>query len=311
MQSAAFSDEETVLVSIARDLVVRKPGERIPTVAEYQDRFGVGSETIQSRLRALAAVGAIRVQARGHRGTVLVSRSLPSLWSLARMAPVTGILPLPEALEPVSLAAALRRAFQHLEIPLELLYLHGSARRIDLVGRNEADFTIVSRPAAEARRAEISTWLCNDLGPQSYHRADSIVVLLGRGSAHGGPVRRVGIDPTSHDHSLLTTLEFPAAQGYVHEPMPHTRLPAAVAGGQIDAAIWLQTSLAIPLSIVGIVSRSLQRAEAIAANGALAHAVLIAPQEQEAVAAVLREVDLSGLPGIQDEILRSDVLPLY
>jgi hypothetical protein len=311
VQNLAFSDESSTLAAIARDLLVRQPGDRIPTVAEYQERLGVGSGTVQSRLRTLAAIGAIHVQARGHQGTVLVSRSLPDLWSLARNGPVSGILPLPEAPEPVSLAAVLRRAFQRLKIPLELLYLHGSARRIDLVRRGEAHFAVSSRPAAEHMNAMTSNWLCRDFGAESYHRADSMVVLLGQKVVAGGQIERVGIDPSSHDHSTLTRLEFPALSGYTHVSLAHHRLPAAIAEDRIDAAVWLQTTLAIPLSAVGIVTRPLQMPEAVVANEALGHAVLVAPDDHSGVAAVLREIELSGIRDIQSEILRSDVLPLY
>lgn len=310
MQNPAFSEESSSLAAIARDLLMRRPGDRIPTVAEYQERLGVGSGTVQSRLRTLATIGAIRVRPRGHRGTVLVSRSLPELWSLAQNGPVSGILPLPEALEPVSLAAVLRRAFQRLQIPLELLYLHGSATRIDLVRRGRAHFTVVSRPAAEHEGAGTADWLWRDFGAESYHRADSMVVLLGPKVASGARIKRVGIDPSSHDHSLLTRLEFPGTE-HEHVPMPHTRLPGAVAEDRIDAAVWLQTTLAIPLSAVGIVTRPLRVAEAMVANEALGHAVLIAPIESDGVVTVLREIDVTGVREIQSEILRSDVLPLY
>ncbi len=242
---------------------------------------------------------------------MLVSRSLPDLWNLARNGPVSGILPLPEALEPVSLAAVLRRAFQKLKIPLELLYLHGSAKRIDLVRRGEAHFAVTSRPAAEHLKAKTSAWLCRDFGAESYHRADSMVVLLGHRMAEGEQIERVGIDSSSHDHSLLTRLEFPGRSGYRHVSLPHHRLPAAIAEDRIDAAVWLQTTLAIPLSAVGIVTRPLRNPEAIVANEALGHAVLIAPDEHDGVATVLREIELSGIREIQSEILRSDVLPLY
>jgi Helix-turn-helix domain/YhfZ C-terminal domain len=131
MQNAALLAETSPLVSIARDLLLRQPGDRIPTVLEYQDRLGIGSGTVQARLRALVGIGAIELRARGHQGTILVDRNLSDLWTLAHLGPISGVLPLPEALEPASLAAVLRRAFQRLRIPLELLYLHGSAKRID------------------------------------------------------------------------------------------------------------------------------------------------------------------------------------
>jgi hypothetical protein len=68
MQNAAFSEELSSLASIARDLLVRQPGDRIRTVLEYQERLDVGSGTVQARLRTLASIGAIRLRSRGHQG---------------------------------------------------------------------------------------------------------------------------------------------------------------------------------------------------------------------------------------------------
>lgn len=312
MQNAALTSIGSTLETLARDMLTRQPGDRIATVVEYQDLLGIGSGSVQARLQMLTGVGAIELRARGHLGTVLVSRNLSELWSLARLGPVSGVLPLPEAVEPVSLAAIVRRAFQRLNIPLELLYLHGAARRIELVRARAAHFTLLSRPAAElATRDQSDSWLTLDFGPESYHRQNSMVVLVGPRAAAGGSISRVGIDPESHDHSLLTRLEFATDKGYVHLPFPHARLPKAVADSLIDAAVWLRTTLAIPPHSVGIVVRPLSMPEAVRANEALGHAVLLARIDDQEVTSVLREIDLSGAPAVQEEILRSDVLPLY
>src|SRR5512143_1157370 len=149
MQNAAQDTESDALPALARDLLTRLPGDRLPTVGQYQAQFGVGSGTIQSRLRQLVEARAIQVAARGHEGTFLIDRDVTRLWSAARLGSLRGALPLPEAFEPVALAVLLRRRFGELRIPLELVYLHGSAGRIDLVARGEADFAIVSKPSVE------------------------------------------------------------------------------------------------------------------------------------------------------------------
>jgi YhfZ C-terminal domain/Helix-turn-helix domain len=311
MQRAPLAGEISLLAALARDLIGRQPGERIPTVIEYQEQLGIGSGTVQARLRTLESIGAIELRARGHRGTVLVGRNLANLWTLGQVGPISGVLPLPEAFEPVSLAATLRRAFQQIGIPVELMYLHGSAGRVDLVREGRAHFTVLSEPAAAtATDTDHARWLSRDLGPESYHRESSIVVLVGPGVSDDAIVR-VGIDPDSPDHALLTRLEFPPEQGYLLRPHRHTRLPAAVAQGQIDAAVWLRTALAIPLSAVGIVSRSLRVPAAVEANRALSRARLIAQLDNLPVAGVLRALDVSGVRSVQEEILASDVLPLY
>lgn len=312
MQNAALSVEARSLELIARDLLSRQPGERLPTVAQYQERLGIGSGTVQARLRTLVSIGAIALRARGHQGTFLVERNLAELWSHGRLGPVRGLLPLPEAFEPVSLAAVIREQFQLLQVPLELLYLHGSSKRIQMVRDGGAHFAVVSGPAGEdATGNDRERWLTLEFGPETYNADGSMVVLLRPHLGVDDRVTRIGIDPASHDHSLLTRAEFPEEDGYVYAAYPHARLPAAVAEGAIDAAVWHRTTLAVPLSAAGIAVRPIHQPEAIELRRVLGHAVLLADAGCPEAVGVLNSIDLSGTRRVQEEILRSEMLPLY
>ena len=312
VQKTALSVESRSLELIARDLLIRAPGDRIPAVAQYQRRFSIGSGTVQARLRTLEAIGAITLEARGRRGTFLKQRDVAELWSHGRLAPARGVLPLPEAFEPVSLAAVMRREFQALGVPLELLYLHGSARRVDLLRAGEADFAILSEPAAQhAIRRDTDHWVVTPLGEDTYNTDGSMVVLVRPHLGADDRLTRIGIDPDSFDQGMLTRAEFPEEEGHVYAPYPHSRFPALVAEGAIDAAIWHRTTLAIPLSLVGVDVRPLHRLEAISARAALGRAVVVSPAAALEVRAALAGLNFSQARMVQDEIRRSEVLPLY
>lgn len=312
VQNPALSLESRSLELLARDLLARQPGERIPTVAQYQERLGIGSGTVQARLRTLESIGAIALRARGHQGTFLERRNLSELWSHSRLGPVRGVLPLPEAFEPVSLAAVLREELQSLGIPLELLYLHGSFKRIQMVRDGGAHFAVVSEPAAQsAIEPDREHWLVRAFGPETYNTDGSMVVLVRPHLGADDRLARIGIDPDSQDHTMLTRAEFPESEGLVYAGYPHARLPALVAEGVIDAAVWHRTTLAIPLSLVGVAVRPLHQPAAIALRGELGHAVLVADVDCVEVRALLTSLDLSRTRVVQDEILRSEVLPLY
>lgn len=312
MRNSAQYDAASPLALIARDLLVRQLGDRLPTVGQYQERLGVGSGTVQSRLAILTDSGAVSLEARGHQGTRLLTLDLSRLWSFAQLGPIRGILPLPEAFEPVGLAVLLRRTFEQLGIPLELLYLHGSAKRIGLVSEGRAHFAVASKPAAvESASSSALPWRTLDFGPDSYHREDSMVVLLRPHLGTDDRIAKIGVDPECHDHMSLTHAEFPAEEGYAYAAYSHARLPAAVAEGIIDAAVWLRTSPVIPLSAVGIAVRPLHRRAAIEANRALSSAVLLAHPDYPQVGRVLQCIQPSAVRPIQDEILRSDSFPLY
>lgn len=312
MREAAYPPPPGSIESLARDLIGRRPGERLPTVLKYQERLEIGSGTVQARLRMLESVAAIRLEHRGHQGTFLVERDLSELWSIGRLGPLRGVLPLPEALEPVALAIVLRRQFEDLKIPLELVYGHGSARRVQMVREGSAHFAVASAPAAqEATNGDDSRWLTLGFGPESYHRDDAMVVILRPHLGADDKIIRIGIDPTSFDHCQITQAEFPAGEGYQYSSYPHGRLPAAVAEGVIDAAVWHNTALVIPLSAVGIVVRPLHRSEATSITREMGYAVLVARPHEAEMSSILESLDLSIVRRVQDEILSSEMLPLY
>lgn len=312
MQNPVPNANGDCVEALARDLLTRPQSSRMPTVAQYQERLGVGSGTVQARLHALEAVGAIKLHARGRQGTFIVERNVGELWSVARLGPVRGVMPIPEAFEPACLAVTVRREFQRLNVPLELLYLHGAASRLQLVREGAADFATLSAPAAQ----EITTgddfhWASLGFGSESYHRDGAMVVIMRPRAGVDDRIVRVGIDPDSLDHSLITKAEFPADAGYVYSMLSHRRLPAAVAEGAIDAAVWHSTSLAIPLSAVGIDVRPLHEPAAIDAARQAGHAVLMLSADRPEVGGLLATLDLALIREVQEEALQTDVLPLF
>src|SRR5580693_5139500 len=129
---------------VARDLLTRGPGDRIPTALQYQHLTGVGSGTVQKALRTLQSTGAVSLRSRGHAGTILVQTDLPKLWALAALGAPTAVLPVPTSPELMGLARGLRLELRRLGIPFQALYTYGSSRRLALLESGEADFTALS-----------------------------------------------------------------------------------------------------------------------------------------------------------------------
>ncbi len=308
---------------IAADLLGRNVGERLPTTLRYQELLEVGSGTVQKALRDLESVGAVQTRARGHQGTYILELCVDKLWAIAGLGPVTGVMPLPNSAEWAGLATGLRSEFEKLGIPLQALYVHGSYNRATLVAEGKADFAILSREAASHAAARKGEWSTLDLGPWTYYSVDSLVVLLRPGIADmdgsapadegqkAREIRVVGIDPDSYDHHQLTLAEFLDGTGleYVHCAYPH--IPAAVAEGMIDAAVWNRTMLAIPLELVGVVVRPLRRADAIALSRSLNRAVLLSRGLRSEVAAILGRIDRRSVTKVQGQVLTQEILPMY
>jgi hypothetical protein len=317
------SKNELAAQRIAVDLLGRGEGERLPAALRYQELLGVGSGTVQKALKDLASVGAVRTRARGHRGTYIVELRTDKLWAIAGLGPVTGVMPLPNSTEWAGLATGLRSEFERLGIPLQALYVHGSYRRAALVAEGKADFAILSREAAAHASAGGGRWLTLDFGPGTYYSDGSLVVLLrpgleeADGTAQAGPVGtgravlRVGLDSGSFDHTRLTRAEFPEESGFRYVGCAYHHVPAAVAEGRIDAAVWNRTMLAIPLEVVGVAVRPLQRAETVAMSRSLGHAVLLSREARPEVGSVLARVDRVAVRETQARVLTHKILPMY
>jgi hypothetical protein len=309
-----LSSNQRAVQMLARDILGRVVGDRLPTSLQWQEQLGVGSGTVQKALSVLESAGAVTFRARGHQGRFIIKRHVGRLWAIAGLGHVSGALPLPDSPEGSGLATGLREQFDQLGLPLQMLYMHGASNRVRVVEDGRADFAVLSMGAGEHARSASPhrRWTLLDLGPHTYYSDGSMVVLEhpGRaGSAASG--LRIGIDRDSHDHARLTLAEFPAANGHEYLSLDYPHLPAAVAMGTIDAAVWHRTSLPIPLELIGVTVRSLEQPEAIQAYETLSRAILLARRDRPEIETALRELDVEWIRDTQARVLRNEILPVF
>ena len=138
-------------------------------------------------------------------------------------------------------------------------------------------------------------------------------ICSGSAARAGGEeaIRRVGIDPGSYDHTQLTKAEFPENLGFGYTDCAYPHIPAAVAEGKVDAAVWNRTMLAIPLELVGVASRPLRQVESVALSRSLSRAVLFSNGARSEVAAILRLIDQKAVRETQGKVLAQEILPMY
>jgi hypothetical protein len=264
---------------VARDLLTRVRGERIPTAVQYQQLTGVGSGTVQKALRALESTGAVQLRSRGHVGTFLERVDLPKLWAMAALGAPTAVLPVPTSPELMGFARALRLELRRLGIPYQAIYTYGSYRRLALVESGDADFTAMSATAASQAVAESGgEWSASALSPDSYYERRSWIVIARPGvdPRDTTSLRRIGIDRNSYDQSALTELEFPKGGGRRYIDGDYTYMPAKIASGKLDAMVWHKSVLTIPLEAAGIKSRALEIPDAVRLVGQMGTASLVA-----------------------------------
>jgi hypothetical protein len=303
-----------VIQLVARDLLIRVEGERIPTALHYQRLTGAGSGTVQKALRTLQSAGAVTLQSRGHTGTYLMEVDLPKLWALATIGAPTAVLPVPSSLELMGLARALRMELRRLGIPYQALYTYGSRRRLALVEEGEADFTALSAVAAdELVTASGGEWFAAPLSSNSYYFERSWIVMVrpGLDPNDDSAMRRIGIDRSSHDQSVLTEAEFPLSRGRRYIDGDYTYMPAQVARGKLDTMIWHQSVLAIPLEAAGISSRPLNDPQAVKLVKKMNRAMLVAKTSRPELARMFALLDRRSISRLQAEVHSGEVPPFY
>lgn len=298
-----MSKTDDAVQALARATLAIPVGGRVPTTLELARDANTGNGTIQMALRQLEDSGAVTISSHGSFGRRVVSRNLAALWAASGRGAFTGVMPLPDTREFAGLATALTEAAERRGVPLQLLFRQGSKVRLQFVDSGRVDFTLVSADVAHSQQMPTSSLT---LGPNTYYRKDSVVVITRRGEARGTPPR-VPVDYKSADHVNLSSREFPDAE-YIDTPYPF--IPELIVGGSFDAGVWHQSNSSPLLVAAGISVHPLLNPGA--ASGALDRAALVWRSADAAVGGFIAEFfDPSLLERIQREVMDGVRIPQF
>lgn len=293
-----------VAVQVARDLLARSPGDRIPRVSDYSRKFRTGYGTVQAALRLLGQLKAITLESRGQLGTYLTSVDYGRLWEVGGLGAIMGLMPLPYSLRYEGLATGLHESFRRAKVPFSLGYMRGAQNRVDALHQGKCDFVVLSRFAAEADPGQDLQIVCN-LGPLTYVAQHAI---LCRQAGYSG-IRdgmRVGIDYRSPDQARLTEQEC-AGKDVSFVEVSYTQIIDKLRNAEIDVAVWNADEVIARFAEVYVVP--LQAACVDTAN---TEAVIAVLQEREDLANILRHaLDSDLVKCVQQEVLAGRRLPSY
>lgn len=221
---------------LARDLLPRKEGDRIPSISEYQERLQVSRGTIQNALTYLTESGAVRLTRRGHLGTYIEYLDYRRLQECCFHKELLGSMPLPYSMGYQGLATAL---FQELKsYAFNLIYSRGAESRLKLVASGVCQFAICSRYAAEeAIRLREDLQIALDLGPGTY-LARHVLVFRESGKTAIEDGMRVAYDRASMDHRNLTEMVVEGFHNINLVEMKAHQTIKAVQTGEVDAGVW-------------------------------------------------------------------------
>ena len=298
---------------IARELISLDSQSKIKTTSEYARLFRAGQGTVQKAFRTLEDLEAIDLESRGHLGTFLISKNLSRLWSVSGLGTVTGVMPLPDSREFEGIATALTDIFSSEDIPLNLLHLNGSRRRIEHLKLERADFVVLSRFSADQACVENSSLetmlIC---APNSYYARNSLTVLTRVEVADRWEgVRRVGIDETSWDHAKITRLEF-GSSPVEFVQTPYHLIPDLIIKGKIEAAVWHRTTRRVEAMSVALHFLPLQNGTTQQVADNVSRLALVAPRSNETVRSLFSQtVDPHRIVRVQNEVIEGTRIPLF
>jgi hypothetical protein len=134
------------------------------------------------------------------------------------------------------------------------------------------------------------------------------MVVITRTGERPEPGGRIAIDRYSSDHTLLTEAEFPSGR-YVDAH--YIRIPEMVANGEVDAAVWHDSS-ASPLSAATDLDLHPLQRPLPADETVLSAAAIVSRAEEVGVHAALTAVlDVDRLMAVQRAVVAGEIVPTF
>jgi hypothetical protein len=294
---------------VARVLLAREVGQRIPTVQELQANTGAGTGTVVKALRNLQDSGAVTLTARGHQGTVVVSRDVGQLWNAAALGNFRMTLPPQGPVEQQGILEVVQTALTALGVAVVADFRPGAITRLEEVYHERIHATVTSAGALERHRSTLPGLAGVDLGPATFYSTGSLVVVEHATRRPRTPMR-VGIDRMSYDHQRLSEAEF-GERNPEYVPVPFVFAPTAVLAGDVDAAVWHSMPTVIPPELAGLRLSPLATAASKAVCGQISPAVIVARSLNPGVNALLRHVLPADITRTQSRLLKAAATETY
>lgn len=220
---------------VAAELIALDEGDRVPTVVELSERYGVSRGTVQTAFSLLREEGAIVLQPRGHMGTFLTFLDRIKLIEFAGVQTLVGVMPLPYSKKYEGLATGIYETLQNSGLSAVLAFMHGSDHRLEGLAERRYDFAVMSQLTAQyyIDRGE-PVRIVENFGHYSYVGRH---VLLVREDYDKTGIHRVGVDNTSVDQKTLTRAYF-GGSDVEYVPLIYNQIIHYLNTLKIDAAVW-------------------------------------------------------------------------
>lgn len=300
-----FTKHGLALEALAKYFMSVDVNTRILTVSEFEASIEAARGTIQNSIKQLCDVKAITLVSRGQLGTFLVNKDLKVLLKYAGISFLIGVMPLPYSKSYEGLSTGVLQTMENnLNIPVNMAYMRGAQRRVEMILNQRYDFAIVSKFAA-----------CNYL-----QKNDDIEVIIefDEGSFLSNHVlmfnqphyteildgMRVGIDRDSIDQSSLT-IQATQGKDVKFVEVSYNQLINKLVNDEIDAAIWNGDEAKLHLDHFYIHSLNLDHK-----NNTIA-TIIIDKSRQELKSLIGSLVNVHEVMDLQRKVMNGELTPSY
>ncbi|MGG3467297.1 GntR family transcriptional regulator YhfZ [Neobacillus pocheonensis] len=232
-----FSKQGAIAAELAKEFLKFQEGDRIPRITDYSIQFGVGNGTIQAAFQILSDMGALRLAAKGHKGTHIAEINYPILWQATGREVVFGAMALPYTNRFSGLATGLKHVFNEQNIPFALAFMRGVLSRSQSLKDNRTDFMVCSRFSGEKLCSEdpdLEIWCGFGSGS---HVSNHVVLVPENTENTFTDGIKVCVDKDSIDQLSLTQAEFSDLSVEFIE-VSYMQIPLMLQRGEADAAVW-------------------------------------------------------------------------
>ena len=204
MNRKILNKHGAVTTDLSRCIMAMEEGEKLPTIIELTERFGVSRGIVQNAISLLETEGCIKLSRSGKLGTVVEYIDYEKLYGFTGWDPIVGAMPVPFNGIFRSLASALFRESRKLPVDSSIVYVSGALNRQTMLEKDFFDYIVTSVAAArhicrENEDIEVLFEL-----PGCLYEVPYGIIFFDKNQTEIQDGMRVGVDPEVIDQRELT-----------------------------------------------------------------------------------------------------------
>ena len=298
---------QDVQCRLAEYFICTQTGARILNVRQIANALEVSVGAVSTAMNSLETYGAIGIVKRGHMGSYLVERRMDLLWRMAGRGPMVVALSLPIHTRFEGLASGVKKNLEDAGMEAYLSFIRGSQTRLRALRDSRCHLVLMSDLSAKDLDFDEYEIVCA-LPEGSWLSGYGVFTNTGRKNPDA-PLR-VGVDPKSHDHIMLTQMNFEGRDIEICN-VSYSNVTRMILMGEIDAIVWNQDQLA-ELTGSGISFEPLSPAVGDPVIRSAKTAVFVGRRDDLVVGSAFRELICSEtIMEIQKQVVALERLPEY